>query len=281
MQNKSGFSTIIAILMTAFLTVLSAGILNLFVVENGMNHFLGDGISAYMSAEWALEYTLLKSSNHREGFSDTISPGDLESHLLENNTSVTKKITISSVLRASDTSYTGTIARGSFEIIPLFYDIGSLIQGSAKNPNKNTSNIIKTTAFIVTQDGDINWNIIGNDTTGKTYGIAGIGSPTKSFGNDSGASIREGFEKRMDTGIMTAGMQDITTFLSSYENNYLILSNISNSPVEYHISSPNGFTLPIRSISSSSIVGKSKQNIDFTENRSRLFDMLKYSVFSK
>jgi hypothetical protein len=39
-QNKSGFSTIIAILMTAFLTILSASILNLFVVENGMNHFL-------------------------------------------------------------------------------------------------------------------------------------------------------------------------------------------------------------------------------------------------
>lgn len=51
MRNQSGFSTIIAILMTAFLTVLSAGILNLFLVENGMNHFLSDGISAYMSAE--------------------------------------------------------------------------------------------------------------------------------------------------------------------------------------------------------------------------------------
>ena len=51
MQNKSGFSTIIAILITAFLTVFSAGILNLFVVENRVNHFLSDGISAYMSAE--------------------------------------------------------------------------------------------------------------------------------------------------------------------------------------------------------------------------------------
>lgn len=51
LQNTSGFSTIIAILITAFLTILSAGILNLFVVENGINHFLSDGISAYMSAE--------------------------------------------------------------------------------------------------------------------------------------------------------------------------------------------------------------------------------------
>lgn len=51
LEDPKGFSTIIAILMTAFLTVLSASILNLFVVENKMNHFLSDGVSAYMSAE--------------------------------------------------------------------------------------------------------------------------------------------------------------------------------------------------------------------------------------
>jgi len=185
------------------------------------------------------------------------------------------------VLRASDTSYTGTIAQGSFEIIPLFYDTGVRIQNSAKNPNKNTSDIVKTNTFVVTQDGDVNWNIIGNDSSGKTYGIAGTGSLMRSFGNTSNANIQQGFEKRMDTDIMTAGMKNITAFLNSYENNYLILSNTSANPTEYRISSPNGFALPLRSIATSSTVGRSKQNIDFTENRSRLFDMLKYSVFSK
>jgi hypothetical protein len=87
----------------------------------------------------------------------------------------------------------------------------------------------------------------------------------------------------MDTSsdTLTASMIDITAFLGSHDNNYLILSNISNSPIEYKISSPDIFTLPIRSIIASSTVGKSKQNIEFNENRSRLFDMLKYSVFNK
>lgn len=85
----------------------------------------------------------------------------------------------------------------------------------------------------------------------------------------------------MDTDIMTAEIQNISTFLGSHENNYLILSNTSSTPLEYHISSPDTFTLPIRTIGVSSTVGKSKQNIDFSENRSRLFDMLKYSVFSQ
>lgn len=281
MQNKSGFSTIIAILITAFLTVLWAGMLNLFITENSMSHFLSDGISAYMSAEWALEYTLLKSSNHREGFSDTITDSDFESHLLQNPLSETKKTTISSVLRASDASYTGSIIPGSFDIIPLFYDKGVRIQNSAKNPNKDTSDIIKTIDFIVTQNGDINWNIIGNDTNGKTYGISGTGSSTKSFGNISGADITQGVSKQMDTNIMTANTRNIQNFLATYDNNYLILSNISSTPIKYHITSSNGFALPVQSISTSSIVGKSKQNIDFNENRSRLFDILKYSIFNK
>lgn len=176
------------------------------------------------------------------------------------------------------------IAQGGFEIIPLFYDQGVLIQGSAKNPNSNTSNVIKTNTFIVNQDGDLSWNIIGNDPAGKTYGISGTGSIMRSFGNTPSANIQEGFKKEMNTSdIMIAGMQSITAFLGAYENNYLILSNISGSPVEYHITSPSSeqFALPIRVVRASSTVGKSKQNIDFSENRSRLFDMLKYSVFSK
>lgn len=268
--------------MTAFLTILSASILNLFVVENGMNHFLSDGISAYMSAEGALEYSLLKSYNHREGFSDTIAQSDEESDLLKTSTTTLgKNTTILSTLRASDSSYTGTIARGGFEIIPLFYDEGWRIQNFAKNPNRSTSHILKTITFIVTQNGDTSWNIIGNDSNGITHGISGTGSLMKSFGNTPSANIQEGFQKNIDTVIMTSAMESIAHFLNSYENSYLILSNISSVPVEYHVSSPDMFALPVRSITASSTVGKSKQNIDFNENRSRLFDMLKYSVFSK
>lgn len=200
---------------------------------------------------------------------------------MRDGVSADKQTAISSELRASDTSYTGTIAPGGFEIVPLFYDTGAFIQNSAKNPNKDTSNIIKTNTFIVTENGDLGWNIIGNDADGKTHGISGTGSLMRSFGNTPSANIQEGFEKRTNTDVMTAGTRTIAAFLDAYENNYLILSNISNDPVEYHISSPDGFALPVRSVIASSTVGKSKQNIEFSENSSRLFDMLKYSVFSR
>ncbi|MDD2916718.1 MAG: hypothetical protein PHH70_02645, partial [Candidatus Gracilibacteria bacterium] len=174
---------------------------------------------------------------------------------------------------------------GSFEIIPLFYDRGKIIQNSAKNPNKNTTDIAKTSSFIVTQNGDIGWNIIGNDIDGTTYGISGTGSLMASFGNTASANTKTGFKKEMNStqDLMSASMQDIGVFLTSYNNNYLILSNIGTAPVTYHITAPGAdkFSLPVRRVRASSTVGKSKQNIDFSENRSRLFDMLKYSVFSK
>lgn len=88
----------------------------------------------------------------------------------------------------------------------------------------------------------------------------------------------------MESGTMTAkGNENIGTFLSTYENNYLILSNTSENTIHYRIidTTGTGFSLPVRSIIASSSVGKSRQNIEFQENRSWLFDMLKYSLFNK
>lgn len=82
--------------------------------------------------------------------------------------------------------------------------------------------------FIVTQNGDIGWNIIGNDIDGTTYGISGTGSLMASFGNTASANTKTGFKKEMNStqDLMSASMQDIGVFLTSYNNNYLILSNI-------------------------------------------------------
>jgi hypothetical protein len=79
---------------------------------------------------------------------------------------------------------------------------------------------------MVTQNGNISWNIIGNDAYGKTFGIAGTGGVNTSFGTQT-ATITEGFEKYLDSSnTMHAKIRTIETFLNSYSNNYLVLSNI-------------------------------------------------------
>ncbi len=65
-RAQSGFSTILALLLTGFLVTLSAGILFLFLSENRINQSLFNGTSAYHAAEGALEYAMLKIKNHRE-----------------------------------------------------------------------------------------------------------------------------------------------------------------------------------------------------------------------
>lgn len=87
-MTKQGFSTIIAIMMTAFLIILSAGLLNLYLLENKTSHFLSNGTAAYAAAEGSLEYGLLKIANHQSGFQDAIRTGfasdqDAEAALLQ------------------------------------------------------------------------------------------------------------------------------------------------------------------------------------------------------
>jgi len=276
-SNRAGFSTIIAMLMTAFLTILAAGILNLFLTENRINHFLSDGIATYMGAEGSLEYALLKIGNHREGFSDAITPADAESNIL----GIGNKLSNSYTMQTSGKSYSGTLANGAFEIIPLFYDNGTPIGVNTKNPNAGTSNVIKSSGFLVRTDGDLVWNIIGNDTTGASFGIVGTGSVTLSFGDNASAATKAGLEKYGESDRLKARLVTIADFLANHENNYLVLYSVSDTPVSYSIESPIGFSFPIRSVIASSTLGTSKQNIEFSENRSKLFDMLKYSLFSK
>jgi type II secretory pathway component PulK len=72
MRNQSGFSTILALLLTGFLVTLAAGVLFLFLSENRTNQSLLTGTAAYHAAEGGIEYALLKIKNHREGFADAL-----------------------------------------------------------------------------------------------------------------------------------------------------------------------------------------------------------------
>lgn len=67
-------------------------------------------------------------------------------------------------------------------------------------------------------------------------------------------------------------------FINQHNDNYLIL--YSNSlTFDYKITSSDSFSLPKISVIASSQIGNFKQNILFVEDKSRLFDALKYSVF--
>lgn len=145
-----------------------------------------------------MEYALLKVKNHREGFGDDLNftsddgkifgqPGDKRAPQMS--------YTLSGVAQ----SYSGTIAPQGFEIIPLFYEAGKTLTQSNgkiwKDPRKPTAvdgfdDYKGTSEFTLKVTAPIVWNIIGNDATGKTFGLSGKGDQNQAIGVTSDSALQ-------------------------------------------------------------------------------------------
>ncbi len=85
--------------------------------------------------------------------------------------------------------------------------------------------------------------------------------------------------RKYNGGILTETTKNIGAFLGTYVENYLVLYNPSAVPMEYTISASTPFTLPKTQIVASGKLGDSIINLQMTEDKSRLYDILKYSLF--
>ena len=129
--TQSGFSTILALLLTGFLVTLAAGVLFLFLSENRINQSLFAGTAAYHAAEGSMEYAMFKLKNHREGFADTLvfggGPGGDVGAFEGNRIGAgfgLKAPRIGYEITSGGGAYTGTLAPDSFAIVPLFREKG-------------------------------------------------------------------------------------------------------------------------------------------------------------
>ena len=204
---------------------------------------------------------------------------------------------------ATGTSYSGAIAPESFDIIPLFYENGKVLSvedgkswKDPRNPMKHTppsafDERISTTDFefrILSGDRVV-WNVIGNGASGETLGISGIVYTTlpgdlsqgvqAQQGNITGTSL--GMFRKYDGGVTSETTKSIEAFLGSYVENYLVLYNPSATYVKYFLTSKDAasFTFPKTQITASGKVGNSIIHLQMSEDKSRLYDILKYSLF--
>lgn len=248
-----------------------------------------------------MEYALLKLKNHREGFSDSLGLKSTAGSILKNNTARDAKIGYEII--ATGTSYSGTLAPDSFEIIPLFHEDGKVLSTEGGKPWKDPRNPMKKTpssAFdsrISTTDFDLRitsgdravWNVIGNGTSGTTFGISGIVYSTLPSTTPPGTQTQQGMItnaslgtfRKYDGGVLSETTKSIGSFMGLYVENYLVLYNPSASDIKYSIVSKNSipFTLPKTQITASGKMGDSVINLQMTEDKSRLYDILKYSLF--
>jgi len=204
---------------------------------------------------------------------------------------------------ATGTSYTGTIAPDGFEIIPLFSENGKTLKtegGKAwkdpRNPMKLASPVsfydrVPTTDFefhILSGDRVV-WNVIGNGASGTTYGISGILYTAIPATVPTGAQVQQGSVgmdslgtfRQYDRGVLSETTKSVKLFTDAYNENYLVLYNPSSAAVRYSIDSKNStpFTLPKTQVVASGKVMDSIINLQISEDKSRLYDILKYSLF--
>lgn len=300
-RNPRGFSTILALLLTGFLVTLAAGILFLFLSENRTNQSLFSGAAAYHASEGALEYALLKIKNHREGFQDYLGLREDEGKVLAGNTSRNAQIGYEIV--ATGTSYTGTIAPDGFEIIPLFAEGGKVLKTEGGKPWKDPRNPLKLPTpaafynlvpttdyeFSIMSGDRVVWNVIGNDTSGATYGISGVLYSTIPNPIPAGIQAQQGVVsgsafgnfRQYDRGVLSEKTKTVQEFSGEYGENYLVLHNPGTTAIRYSVRSRNStpFTLPKTQVLASGKVMDSVINLQMGEDRSRLYDILKYSLF--
>jgi hypothetical protein len=317
-EDKKWFVAIIVVLLIGFLTVVTASLLWLFVEENKITRTLSSGIATQYGSEWALEYALLKKKHHDHGFEDSLQRDEactISKALRSDSGSIdimSKSLKIGYTMKSQETSYTGTIVGGGYEIIPLYTDSwswssfawpacgldfktwsGSLTQPFTKNFKLNLTVPSASTA----STWALSWNILVSSGS-ETIGLAGTGEIT---GSSSSGTLRTlgsdgiGWEQYVKDSPDT-----IFYFLSGsiYVKPFLVLFNNQSTntgaDIQYTLTSIDSiagtsnmkpFSSPKPCIYATAEVGKGSnargQFYKFCQNNSDLLDGLKYSVFSK
>ncbi len=301
-HGKKGFSIVLAIIIIAFLTIISAGVLDLVARDQRIATAHWRGMAAQAGAEGAVEWALLKAKGHGAGFEDAVKFGESdEARVLANKASDTdfgsSDQTMEYEISARSSDYFGRIEPHSFDIIPLFHDpSGKDITGAAAF--EWTGGLAEIRKLEVTefknlangQDAKIVWNVVGTralekdgkpSTSHETDGIAGDAP----FFNASEAVNREAIQDATSgldyQRISVDSKSKVGDFLNRHDAKYLVMFNYNGFPASYRVKVPgNALSLPDAEIVGYSSVGGYRRALRVVNSNRGLFSALKYSMFS-
>lgn len=263
-KNKWWYSIIIILLVIWFLLFLWVWIFNLILNDLKDNRAMWDYIKAYAWAESAWELALLQIKKNWYAYYDKIDHNiNNRSILLADNPLDTTKfknsndIFISYDIWSKVKSYSWTLSPLSYDIIPLFYLNDAWEQ-----------KVWELSFSIITwNDSNLSWNLIWKETW-----ISGVWSNI------------EWIKKVLTDEWFKYTKQDINDFITSSNENYLVLFNSWNTwDIKYSLQSNDAnkyFSKPRTVITVSAQVANYKQNLNIDLDNTEFLDMLKYSIFS-
>jgi hypothetical protein len=226
--------------------------MTLVIGESKDSKTVANSLKAYAAAEWALELWMLEAKNANYGIDRENT--DYQKLLFNNgwnNKDAKIQYEIDGLVNKVENQ---VISEWEFAIIPLFW--------------KNTK-VLSPNLTILWNSNDIVWNILSQDS-----GLAGVG--------DFGVNTL-GKQKSISSGQVSLEETQVWDFISSHNENYLILQNTWNAEVSYTLTSQNPwefFTNTTVKIVGNGEVGWWKQNVFVEIDTQKYLNLLKYSVFS-
>ena len=252
-QSNQGYSIILSVLMVWFMLVLTHGVMTLVIGESKDSKTVANSLKAYAAAEWALELWMLEAKNANYGI-DRVNT-DYQK-LLFNNGWNNKDAKIQYEIDGLTNQITSqSIPAWEFAIIPLFWH--------------TTQKVTSPVLTIIWIPDDVVWNILSQNAW-----LAGVGNFDM---NTSGK------QKSILSGQVSLEETQVWDFISSHNENYLIIQNTWNADVSYTLTSQKPwefFTNTTVKIVGNGEVGWWKQNVFVEIDTQKYLNLLKYSVFS-
>lgn len=259
-NTTSAYSVIIALFVMSFLLVLTTGMFRLVLWELIQNRWEEWYTQAFAGAESARELALLHIKQNWYGAYDVINHEiSNRSILLSPSSDISsfkaqKEVFISYDLWYKANTYTSTVEKFGYDIIPLFSDDVHVKDITLGITQWNSETLL--------------WNIIAPES-----GLAGFWEFT---------GLTPGKSRSLVSGAISFDTPSITEFLNKDDQNYLIIFNAGQSDLVYEVSTQNEtyFTLPRTNIISSAQIWSYRQNLQTHLDNTQFLWILRYSIFS-
>lgn len=299
-HSHSWFSILLAIGTIAVLLIIVTSLAIAYIRESKLSRFSYNEVIASTAAEWAFEYGMLKVRNHRDGFQDIVTPGEPDGKLLVASTPRSAWLKTEYRILTSSTDHEFIIWVWQHLIIPLFSSnewVITLGWIQSKNPTYNTG-VINSTGLTLSGVWDLSWSIIamsGSENIAIT-GTGNISTTTsglirlKSSQCYSGSGSDAG--DKIDCSTMDLASNDeeivysydesttVENFLSTKRDPYYILYNGSTTSLTLHFTTTSAFSLPTVTLTATATIGDSSQLFQFTEDKWKYYDALKYGIYN-
>ncbi|MBC7503720.1 hypothetical protein H7169_02015 [Candidatus Gracilibacteria bacterium] len=292
-HSRSGFSILMAIGTIGVLLIIVTSLAISYIRESKLSRYSYDEVLSSTAAEGEFEYAMLKVKNHRDGFQDATSSGELDGNLLDLTTPRSSGLRTEYNILASSTDELFTLSGGQHLIIPLFASTGSLALGATSLSPEYNMLTVNTTGVNISDLGSLSWTIVAMSGS-ESIAISGTGNITPSTIGAIRTKMSQCYDR--STGVIKSctflnpgdeellysydESKTINDFLLTTLDPYFVFYNPDPGSIPVRLTSTTPFTLPTLTITATARKGDSSQVFRFIEDKGRYYDALKYGIYN-